>query len=163
MKTYPSLDYVGVKQHAPINLIIFCDATPKGAVGCVAYVKQHATTSFVGSRSKIVSNSGLTTPKAELQAMTIGVKYGEWIKETYQDCYSSINVMYLTDSEIALHWINSNKKLKPFVRNRVDLIKSKSDTSQWYHVNSANNMADILSRGTTYSELMDSTWFSGPE
>jgi len=154
--------FLGVDQSEPVTLIIFCDASPKAAVGCVAYIKQKDKTCLIGSKSKVVSNSKLTTPKAELQAMTIGVKYGEWIVQTYKDSYPSINTVYITDSEIALHWINSKKKLKPFVQNRVDTINSKSDISQWYHIKSGENMADILSRGVTCHELTKSKWFSGP-
>jgi hypothetical protein len=147
----------------PVTLVVFCDGTPKTASACVAYFQQDSTVRLIGSKNKLVVNSGLTTPKAELLAMTIGVKYGHWIMETYADSYPEINPVYLTDSEVGLHWINSTKKLTPFVKNRVELIRSLSENHQWYHVRSADNMADILSRGATFKELEKSNWLSGPD
>ena len=53
--------------------------------------------------------------------------------------------------------------MKPFVKNRVELIRAKTVTNQWYYVSSADIVADILSRGATYLDLMNSKWFDGPE
>ncbi|XP_064631688.1 uncharacterized protein LOC135489978 [Lineus longissimus] len=148
----------------PLDIIIFCDACPTTAVGCVAYAKQGTRVGLIGSKNKIVSqkNAKQTVPKLELMAMVMGAQYGEILRKTYaKECFT-IDITYATDSEIALYWLKSEKKLTPFVMNRVNFIREKSDSNKWYHVATKENSADILSRGATYEELQSSTWETGP-
>ncbi|XP_064637851.1 uncharacterized protein LOC135494030 [Lineus longissimus] len=106
---------LGMRSDSPVTLVVFCDGTPVTASACVVYMKQDNNIRLLGSKNKLVSNSGFTTPKCELQAMVIGSKYGQWLKETYAESYPIITMLYLPDSQVALHWINSDKKLTPFV------------------------------------------------
>ncbi|XP_064644710.1 uncharacterized protein LOC135498383 [Lineus longissimus] len=148
----------------PLDTIIFCDACPTTAVGCVAYAKQGTRVGLIGSKNKIVSqkNAKQTVPKLELMAMVMGAQYGEILRKTYaKECFT-IDITYATDSEIALYSLQSEKKLTPFVMNRVNVIREKSDSNKWYHVATKENSADILSRGATYEELQSSTWETGP-
>ena len=77
--------------------------------------------------------------------------------------YSSIH--YYSDSTIALSWIKSHpSKWKTFVANRVSDIQSVSSPDQWHHVISAENPADICSRGLNPSEIsIRDLWWSGPQ
>lgn len=154
---------LGMQANSPVHLTVFCDSSPKTAAGCVAYLKQGNIVRLLGSKSKLIVNAGLTTPKSELQAMAIGARYGSWFQQTYATSFSQITASYLTDSEVALHWINSEKKLTQFVQNRVDQIKSKTELKQWFHVRSGENIADILSRGASADELAKSHWLLGPD
>lgn len=53
-----------------------------------------------------------------------------------------------SDSMIALNWISSSsRKWAVFVANRVGQIQRLTSVGSWRHVSSANNPADILSRG----------------
>ena len=49
-----------------------------------------------------------------------------------------------------------------FVTNRVQIIRSNTDTKQWQHIDTKNNPADHASRGSSAEKLMRSNWFSGP-
>ena len=49
-----------------------------------------------------------------------------------------------------------------FVTNRVQIIRSNTDTKQWQHIDTNNNPADHTWRGSSAEELMRSNWFSGP-
>ncbi|XP_064639791.1 uncharacterized protein LOC135495258 [Lineus longissimus] len=112
----------------PLDIIIFCDACPTTAVGCVAYAKQGTRVGLIGSKNKIVSqkNAKQTVPKLELMAMVMGAQYGEISRKTYaKECFT-IDITYATDSEIALYWLQSEKKLTSFVMNRVNVIREKS-------------------------------------
>ena len=74
------------------------------------------------------------------------------------------DVIYVTDSEIALYWIGSDTKpLKPYVRNRVIEIRRFTDISQWFHIESGENPVDIATRkGATLEDVSElSDWIIG--
>ncbi|XP_067946430.1 uncharacterized protein [Watersipora subatra] len=50
-----------------------------------------------------------------------------------------------------------------FLANRVEVIRKNSKVEHWFHVPGKENPADILSRGASLLELLQSTWWSGPE
>ncbi|XP_064625956.1 uncharacterized protein LOC135486787 [Lineus longissimus] len=157
--------WLGGDTSKPLQIVVFCDACPTTAIGCVAYAKQNNKVALIGSKNKVISekNVNFTVPKLELMAMVLGVNYAETLRNTYITQYQTIEVVYSTDSEIALYWLRSNKKLKQFVHNRVQTIRQKSDLTSWYHVSTKQNAADILSRGATHQELKDSSWLQGPK
>jgi hypothetical protein len=64
------------------------------------------------------------------------------------------------DSTVALHWINGNGEYKQFVRNRVRKIQEKHYI-QWRHVPTAENPADVGSRGGSVEQLSE-LWWRGP-
>nr|XP_033204786.1 uncharacterized protein LOC117165516 [Bombus vancouverensis nearcticus] len=86
----------------------------------------------------------------------------EWIK--YHTQLPLLNValatkisriVYWTDSTIVLHWISSSSyTLKTFVANRVAEIQTKTNTSDWRHVPTDDNPADLISRGQTPKEFL---------
>ncbi|KAK9675276.1 Integrase zinc binding domain [Popillia japonica] len=67
-------------------------------------------------------------------------------------------------SQIVLSWIKATPaKWKTFVANRVALIQESTNISDWYHVKSKDNSADVLSRGCYPSQLRESElWWNGP-
>lgn len=70
-----------------------------------------------------------------------------------------------TDSTIALHWIHKEPyQCETFVANRVASIQQNSDVRVWRHVSTVDNPADLLTRGTTATELVNNRmWLHGPE
>lgn len=74
-------------------------------------------------------------------------------------------IFYWTDSKIVLCWINSSaRKWKTFVSNRVNEIQNNSEPSAWHYIRSADNSADLISRGATPVQLKNSVlWWNGPE
>ncbi|XP_039312854.1 uncharacterized protein LOC120359446 [Solenopsis invicta] len=71
---------------------------------------------------------------------------------------------YWTDPKIVLAWINSpSRKWQEFVANRVSEIHNNSSPSEWRHVGSKDNPADLISRGTTPEQIIKSNvWWKGP-
>lgn len=65
---------------------------------------------------------------------------------------------------LALAWIQGEpSQWKTFVVNRVTEIHEVSQKSQWRHVRSQDNPADILSRGTRPEILKNhKLWWNGP-
>ncbi|XP_076384313.1 uncharacterized protein LOC143262423, partial [Megalopta genalis] len=71
-------------------------------------------------------------------------------------------IVYWTDSTIVLHWLRSST-LKTFVANRVSEIQSTTTITDWRHVSSTDNPADLLSRGQTIKDFLQSSiWQNGP-
>ncbi|KAK2577598.1 hypothetical protein KPH14_012709 [Odynerus spinipes] len=73
--------------------------------------------------------------------------------------------MFWSDSTIALHWINTPPNtLKTFVNHRVPEIQEIAPFKHWRHVASEQNPADLISRGVTPAEFLQSSiWSHGPE
>ena len=62
-----------------------------------------------------------------------------------------------------LLWLKSQSRKTVFVENRIAELRNDS-TSTFRHVKSADNPADLLTRGLTVPELEDSTlWWHGPQ
>ena len=50
------------------------------------------------------------------------------------------------------------------VANRVAKVLTESDPTQWYHVRTKLNVADLATRGASASDIQaESTWIQGPE
>ena len=148
----------------PVYLHVFTDAS-KSVIGAVAYLCQGKKSVLIGSKSKLAPRSKhtLTIPQLELSAMLLGVQYCENILCIVRKDFLDVCVRLWTDSEIALFWLSSTRKLKQFVQNKVDAIRSKFETSCWGHTPSQDNPADLVSRGCSAKALQTSTiWHTGP-
>lgn len=104
----------------------------------------------------------LTIPRLELCAVELGSKLLPKIK-LMQIFHKSQSFMR-TDSEIVLYWLRkASNELKVFVANRVVRILSAVEVEQCRHIRSEENPADLLSRGTHVSSLLNhSLWWNGP-
>lgn len=69
-----------------------------------------------------------------------------------------------TDSTTVLTWLQSDtRRFKVFVRTRVAEIQELTDWAAWRYVDSANNLADDITRGRHLSHLGEwSHWCRGP-
>lgn len=142
----------------------FADASQE-AYGAVVYVKETSVdgtshTAIAIAKSRVIPLKGLTIPRAELTAAYLLAKLLKY-------CSEQLNISDLTawsDSSIVLCWIRkSPASLKSFVANRVRQIQVLLPNTQWRHVPSASNPADLLSRGTTAEQLIATKlWWNGP-
>ena len=69
-----------------------------------------------------------------------------------------------TDTGIVLCWLQkSPSSLKTFVAHHTDCIQRSIPATQWKHVSSGDNPADLLSRRILPSKLITSAlWWHGP-
>ena len=114
------------------------------------------------AKTKIVPEDK-TLPQAELLAATLNCQVTEIVKRALKRL-SVTRVIYVLDSEIALHWIASKtKRLKPWVRNRVIEISRFSNVADWFHVESELNPADAGTRkGAKIDDIRQgSKWIGG--
>lgn len=81
-----------------------------------------------------------------------------------RDREGKIECYFWTDSSIVLSWLmQSPHTLKCFVANRVAKIQAVTKISQWHHVRSKSNPADLASRGIDASEIINNDlWWHGP-
>ena len=151
----------GSSTDAPVELYIFCDASTK-AYGAVAYFRQGDETAFVIARNRVAPLKQLTLPRLELMGATIAAQMFTLINSSTQ---CKIEPIYMwCDSQIVLHWLNSNKKLKQFVSNCVAAITKVCPAQWWGYCPSADNPADLLTRGISLPSLRTSKiWTHGPE
>ena len=118
---------------------------------------------LIMSKTRLMPLKAISIPRGELMACQLAIRLAKSVCE--QLGLNKCRVKYLSDSTTALWWIKSEpRKFRPFVANRVAEILSESDPTQWHHIGTKLNIADIASRGTSVADISaDSTWIQGPE
>ena len=116
------------------------------------------------SKSRAAPLKKHSLPRLKLMAAVVAARLCSFVKASLN---STATVFLCSDSQIVLSWIFSDKKLKPFVSNRVSEIPYISTT--WRYCPSGDNPADLLTRGITFDQLCTSnqwnhglTWLSTP-
>ena len=143
-------------------LHVFADASIK-AYGAVAYLCDAENSSFMMARTRVAPLKTQTLPRLELMAATIAKRLAKFIQSSLTVPYECLSVQLWSDSQIVLHWLNSQKKLKPFVASRVQEITEEFPATTWRYVPTADNPADLLTRGISAGSLATSTvWRHGP-
>ena len=116
---------------------------------------------LIMAKTKIVPK-GMTLPRAELLAAVLNIYICQVVKRAMKD--RVVRQVYVTDSEIALYWMNNDtKQLKPWTRNRVIEANRFSQPAERFHVASEMNPADLGTRpGATIEDVSpDSEWQCG--
>ena len=105
--------------------------------------------SLLTSKSKLMSG---TVPRNELSAVMLMTEMAYIVKKALKGQVTE--VLYLTDSTIALSWChNTNKRLKLYVHNRVETIRRMiewttgiSTDLPLYHIEGCTNIADRITK-----------------
>ena len=147
------------------ELCVFSDASST-AIAAVAYVQvknEHGQylPGFVMGKSKLAPRPAHTIPRLELCAAVLAVEMAELICQEMDTDLQTVK--FFTDSKIVLGYIyNTSRRFYVYVSNRVSRIRKSSVPSQWHHVSSENNPADIATRPITALLLSQTYWFTGP-
>ncbi|GBN71477.1 hypothetical protein AVEN_85918-1 [Araneus ventricosus] len=159
--------YILSEDVTKIELHGFSDASER-AYGAVIYIRcvTHSgliQTKLVCSKSRVSPLKPITVPRLELSAALLLARLTHKIVPVLDLPLDKICLW--TDSTIVLAWLNMQPHmLKTFVSNRVAKIQSLCSNSQWRHVSSKCNPADVLSRGADAKDLRDNDlWWQGPE
>ena len=150
------------------ELIIFSDGAPD-AMCAVAYIRwQLGTGKFcsrlIAAKTRVTPLERVTIPRIEMQAAVMGVRLGKAVIQSC--CFEFMNVTYISDSKCTLATLaKDSTALKEYMGNRVAEITSHTKTSQWYHVKSSDNIADLGTRDRATIEDIEgnSAWQLGPE
>jgi hypothetical protein len=131
------------------------------ALTYVVHASGEISVSLILSKSRIAPIKQLSIPRLELEAAVMSAKI-DYVLNHELDLQLNSSFFW-RDSQIALKYItNESRRFQTYVANRVSVIHSLSDLSQWHHIPSAENAADVVSRGGDIA-ADDSTWFTGPE
>ena len=145
------------------QLLVFCDAS-RYAFAAAIYLLQECQdqhrTDLIFSKTRLVPNKKITIPRLELLAALIGTRCMKFVenKLKVEICQKH---MWL-DSQCVLNWIQSERPLGTFVKNRVKEIKADKDIN-FHYISTTENPADKASRGTSTRELrVDRIWWHDP-
>ncbi|XP_055590962.1 uncharacterized protein LOC129743045 [Uranotaenia lowii] len=152
----------------------FCDAqlhcfvnASEAAYGACIYARSEAPDGTVqvhllASKSKVAPLSPISIPRLELCAALLGSRLYTRIIASLDVEFSSC--FFWSDSMVVLQWMKSPPRTwKTFVANRIAEIQHSTQGSQWLHVAGKQNPADIVSRGVSAEQLIQSElWKHGP-
>lgn len=157
--------WMGTSSHRNISLHGFADASEL-AYGAVLYVRIETTDrvecNLVAAKSRVAPIKTITIPRLELCAAQL---LSELLRSFQQaTAFTHLKTTLWSDSQIVLAWlVKEAATLKIFVNNRVQKIQRLTAEADWRYVPSADNPADLLSRGVTVAELRNcALWWHGP-
>lgn len=158
----------GFPSTAPVSLAVFTDASTE-AFAATAYFRFEGDESAVHvaqvmAKAKVAPIKPLTMPNMELQGAVLGKRLKETIVEMHPGMRIG-RIFFLSDSECVLHWIWSDHfKFTPFVGARVSEILDGTSADDWYHVGTADNVADDATRSRDVDVgNIETRWYRGPE
>ncbi|XP_076384449.1 uncharacterized protein LOC143263129 [Megalopta genalis] len=155
-----------IQSASNIELHGFCDASERAYGACVYIRSQnnHGETivELLVAKSRVAPLKSKSIPRLELCGSVLLASLMTTVKKALD--LQIEHTVYWTDSTIVLHWLRSSPHtLKTFVANRVSEIQSTTTITDWRHVSSTDNPADLLSRGQTIKDfLQSSVWQNGP-
>jgi len=157
---------VGDGDIADIQLHGFADASLTAYGACLYLrVKNYngeVITNLICSKSRVAPLKTISWPRLELLAavllVRLAAKYATSLSIPIEHKY------FWSDSTVVLSWISSESaRWKTFVAHRIGEIHETTSISQWHHVSTKDNPADIVSRGCCPTKIGESNlWWRGP-
>lgn len=149
-----------------IELHCFCDASTTAYAACV-YLRSvnsqgDVTVRLLCAKARVASVKPTTVPRLELCACLLGAQLAAAACRALR-CVITRQIFW-SDSSIALAWLGARyDKLKTFVANRVCSILELTEGSEWRHVPTTLNPADLASRGVDADKInILGLWWNGP-
>jgi hypothetical protein len=149
-----------------MELHVFCDASERAYATCI-YSRVNSRggtilTNLVCAKSRVAPLKNETVQRLELVACVLGTRLLNAANIVYQ--VPQERIFYYTDSRNSLYWINTPAfKQKTYVYNRSSEIQRVTKTTQWSHVATELNPADVGTRYVSTEDLKTNRlWFEGP-
>ncbi|XP_076301920.1 uncharacterized protein LOC143220059 [Lasioglossum baleicum] len=145
----------------------FCDASERAYGACI-YIRTidksgsiHAH--LLCAKSRVAPLSQITLARLELCGAALLATLFQTTRNALT--HNIDKTTFWTDSTVVLGWLRKQpSNLKTFVANRVADIQRKTDIQSWRYIRSADNPADLISRGITAAEFNNNVlWRNGPE
>ena len=149
------------------EVVTFADASQQ-AYGASSYLRcgyedGTVTSRLIASKSKVAPLTPITVPRLELMAAIVGLRLTQSVSRTLGLPIKAAT--FYSDSTDVPWWIRGRgRDFRPFVSNRIGEIQLSTEPSQWQHVSTNENPADLCPRGTGPIDLAESQlWWNGPE
>ena len=126
---------------------------------CCCYARICITQGLVAPKSRLAKQE-LTIPRLELMSGHMAVNLMTNVHKAFEGFPLATDIQCRSDSTVALHWLRDQGEYRHFVTNRVQKIESHPNT-QWHHVLSTENPADLGSRGESVTNVQ--LWWRGPQ
>ncbi|XP_075150778.1 uncharacterized protein LOC142224886 [Haematobia irritans] len=143
----------------------FADSSER-AYAAVLYIRisyqDSIFTNLIASKTRVAPLKTLSIPRLELCGASLLAEMIDSILPQME--IQNYSLFCWTDSTIVLSWLSKPACCwNTFVANRVSKITQVVDPSNWFHVESGQNPADIASRGSLPQDLLGETiWWNGP-
>ena len=151
-----------------LEIHVFSDASEK-AYAAAVYSKavdslQNVSEHLLMSKTKVAPVKTISMPRFELCGAHLAAKLTEAVLKILSVTKLIVRVIAWTDSTIVLQWLSQLPRTwTTFVAKRVSYIQEILPRSNWNHVPTADNPADLASRGATTDDLLQcSLWWQGP-
>ena len=149
------------------RVVSFVDASLQ-AYGTVVYLQcvyndASVTSRLIASKCKVAPLKPMTVPRLELMGAVLGLRLTQHL--TLVLGLPMQSVTFYSDSMDVLWWVRGHgRSFHPFIANRIGEIQMVTEPSQWQHVSTGENPADLCTRGATPDELLEnSLWWHGPK
>ena len=159
--------FVGMENPKKVQLMGCCDASSRALGACVYLLTtgQDGKTicNLVLSKTRIAPKVKHSIPRLEILSAVLLINVMKHVKIAYPEIPDT-DIYYFSDSADVIFWLYSGHlSWRPFVANQVKKIRKNSLVQNWRHIDTAENPADLPSRGTTLSELKNNDfWKHGP-
>ena len=157
-----------VKAAVPLrsHLHLFADAS-KEAYAAAAFIVCYypdstPTAHLVMARAHVAPKKLSTIPRLELRAAELAVRVRKTVLSHLKLRVDATT--FWSDSLTVLYWLRDDaKRFQTFVHNKLQSIRRSSEQKEWRWVPTAQNPADLATRGLTPQRLAASNlWLHGP-
>lgn len=169
----PELNNIEIERKVIFNtnsdneLVAFCDAslTAYGAFIYLRSVDQSGQTkvNLLCSKTRVSPIKTVSLPCLELCAALLAAYLMEKASAALKVKISK--KYFFSDSMIALHYIKADANAwQIFIASRVAQIQNLSSKADWYHVETALKLADLVSRGVYAKDFINNNFYwHGPQ
>ncbi len=143
------------------DIHVFADASAN-AYAAAAYCVDEQTSYLMISKARVAPLKPMSIPRLELLGAELAAELGDAVRQAMG--LGKEDMQYWTDSTNVLAWLRTeDRALQCFVANRTVKIREMTGSHRWRWVNTAQNPADIPSRGMLITTLRESElWWKGP-
>ena len=130
--------------------LIMCNDASNDAMCCTAHLRWELesggyTCILLAAKARVTPLKKTTTPRGEMRSAVMSVRLCKGI--THHMTLKVKEIIYILDSMCTLATINKDTMaLKEVMANNVTEILETTETNQWHHVPSAENISDLATR-----------------